>query len=428
MGIRDFFRALLPRNRTTVTASDQRLLEWLGIDPDQNGKPISEVTYYTCMRVLSEAMGKIPIKFYHDEEDGRHRADPTEMSKLLTIRPNPYMTPTTLWATTEYHRQEYGNAFIYIQSHFTRTGRFGGEIHYDGLWPLHPEDVTVWVDDAGIFGKPNAIHYEYRSPKTAQSYMFDASEVMHFKTWLTDDGIIGKPVRQILRETVGGATASQKLLNEQFSNGLSAAMVMQYTGDLDDERIKRLRKKFAEKLTGPQAAGKVIPIPMGLTLTPLSQKFSDAQFYELKKYTAVQIAGAFGISPTFINNYDHASYSNSEAEQLHFLVNTMSASLKAYEEEINYKCLLPKETDANLFFKFNEGALLRTDKKTQMEIVSSGVQNAIYAPNEARRLLDLPDKEGGDILMANGNYIPITMVGSQYSDAPVDAGEEGGQG
>lgn len=45
MGIRDFFRALLPRNRTTVTASDQRLLEWLGIDPDQNGKPISEVTY-----------------------------------------------------------------------------------------------------------------------------------------------------------------------------------------------------------------------------------------------------------------------------------------------------------------------------------------------------------------------------------------------
>ena len=72
---------------------------------------------------------------------------------------------------------------------------------------------------------------------------------------------------------------------------------------------------------------------MGLTLTPLSQKFSDAQFYELKKYTAVQIAGAFGISPTFINNYDHASYSNSEAEQLHFLVNTMSASLKAYEEE-----------------------------------------------------------------------------------------------
>jgi hypothetical protein len=35
--------------------------------------------------------------------------------------------------------------------------------------------------------------------------------------------------------------------------------------------------------------------------------------------------------------------------------------------------------------------------------------------NEARDLLDLPFADGGDILMVNGNYIPITEVGKQYT-------------
>lgn len=40
----------------------------------------------------------------------------------------------------------------------------------------------------------------------------------------------------------------------------------------------------------------------------------------------------------------------------------------------------------------------------------------IYTPNEARSLLDLPAEVGGDSLYANGNYIPITDVGKQYTE------------
>ena len=49
------------RNDVTMESADlnsRRLLEWLGIDPDQE-KPeaLSETTYYTCLKVLSETMG-----------------------------------------------------------------------------------------------------------------------------------------------------------------------------------------------------------------------------------------------------------------------------------------------------------------------------------------------------------------------------------
>ena len=35
--------------------------------------------------------------------------------------------------------------------------------------------------------------------------------------------------------------------------------------------------------------------------------------------------------------------------------------------------------------------------------------------NEARRKLDLPDREGGDVLLANGSMVPLTMAGAAYT-------------
>ena len=72
------------------------------------------------------------------------------------------------------------------------------------------------------------------------------------------------------------------------------------------------------------------------------------------------------------------------------------------------------EIEQGLYFKFNENVILRTDTKSQAEILSKYVQNGIRTPNEARALLDAPDKEGGDDLMCNGNYIKLTQLGENY--------------
>ena len=103
-----------------------RLLEWLGIDRTTK-KDISEVTYFTCLKLLSETMGKIPLKYYKSTEQGRIRAAPTEMTGLLSVRPNPIMTPTTMWSTTEQNTQHYGNGYIWMRRVFYRPpGGYGG--------------------------------------------------------------------------------------------------------------------------------------------------------------------------------------------------------------------------------------------------------------------------------------------------------------
>ena len=243
MSIFSFLRRRKEKNSETVGLDDERLLEWLGVDTG-NPKAINEATYFTCLKMLSETMGKLPLHYYQRSKDGRIRAEPTDMTRLLCIRPNEYMTPTTLWTTTEFLCQEYGNAYIWIQSKFIRSGRYGGQVRYFGLYPMRPCDVTVWMDDAGIFGRAGAIHYQYTNPKTGQSVMLNASEVMHFKTWYSTDGVMGEPVKKILADTIDGGNQSQKYMNNLYKNGLTASMVMQYSSDIDEDRVKQLKRKF----------------------------------------------------------------------------------------------------------------------------------------------------------------------------------------
>ena len=83
-------------------------------------------------------------------------------------------------------------------------------------------------------------------------------------------------------------------------------------------------------------------------------------------------------------------------------------------QEINYKCLSDTEKKEGYYFKFNEKAILRTDSKTQKEVITGYVQNGIYTINEGRDLLDLPFVDGGDVNMVNGTYQPITHIGVAY--------------
>ncbi len=371
-------------------------------------------------------MGKLPLKFYQRTGKGKIRAEPNKAAQLLMTRPNKIMTPATFWGTVEFNCQHYGNAYVWIQTKYQKSGRFGGTIEPVAFWVMQSEYVQVFMDDVGVFGNSGQLYYRYSDPKTGKTYTFGQDSVMHFKTWCSTDGILGKSVREMLMDTIGGAEESQTYLNGLYRDGLTASMALQYTGDLDKSRRMALQREYNDLLTGAKNAGKVVAVPVGMTLQPLNIKLTDAQFFELKKYTALQIAGAFGIKPNQLNNYDKSSYANSETQQLAFLIDTMAYRLNQYEQEINYKCLTPEEQKEGFFFKFNEKALLRTDAKTQMANIVSAVTNGLYTVNEGRELLDLAYVDGGDVNMINGTYTPITQIGAAYGlNNNPDGGGEG---
>ena len=66
--------------------------------------------------------------------------------------------------------------------------------------------------------------------------------------------------------------------------------------------------------------------------------------------------------------------------------------------------------------KFSSPKVEKCIPKEILESFSTNeFNNGIYATNEARSILDLPKQEGGDKSIVNGNYIPLTRVGDQYT-------------
>jgi HK97 family phage portal protein len=155
-------------------------------------------------------------------------------------------------------------------------------------------------------------------------------------------------------------------------------------------------------------------MPVGFSLQPLNLKLADSQFLELRQYSALQIASAFGVKPYQVGDYTKSSYASAEAQQLSFLIDTLLFIVKQYEEELENKLLTTDEVAKGYHIKFDTSVLLRTEFKTMVDTLSSAVGNFLMTPNEARERLDLPSKEGGDKLLGNGASIPVEYTGAQY--------------
>lgn len=403
--VKNAYKALT--NKQDKNYAMQQLIDFLGLQGTKEDA-LSEATYFACLKVLSESVGKLPLKLLkHDENGGVVTARGHPLYFTLHDRPNPYMTSTTFWSTMEQNRNHYGDAYAWIKGAGTKTS----------LWILPSNEVEIWYDDQKILSDVPDIFYIYSHG--GKLYKFSSEQIIHLKTSSSFDGIKGIPVREQLKTTVTGNIKAQKMLNQMYKSGFTAKAVVQYTADLSEENRKKFKEKiedFAGSDLDDKEVKSIIPIPFGTNLTPLNIKLADNQFIEVKKYSALQIASAFGIKPNQIGDYEKSSYASSEAQQLSFYVDTMLYILKQYEEELNYKLLSREEIDNGYYFKFNVAVILRADLKTQIETLSQAVANFIYTPNEARALLDKPSLPGGDKLLGNGASIPVELAGSQYTN------------
>ena len=393
-------------NQTTYTLRDKEFLNLMGIDIDSiNHNKLGELTYFVALKHLSETMSKLPLHKYLSTDKGKQRTDDMKLYNILNLEPNPYYTASTLWGSAELSRNHYGNAYIYVES-------YGGKIKH--LWLLPSHQMKVMIDERGHIGKKNSIWYIWSDPKTKKSYTFSKDEIIHLKSSMSLDGLTGLAVRDILRLQIETAQHGQNYLYKLYkSNMFGGKVLLHYADELDKSAEEYIAEKL-EHYSKNVGSGKFLPLPLGFQAQVLDMKLSDAEFTDLNKLNALQIASAFGIKPNILNNYENSSYSNSESQQVDFYINSLLPILRQYEQELTIKLLTSKEKMSGNYLEFNPNIIFRTDFKTQVEALAKAVNNFSMTPNEARNKLGLPWIEGGDDLIGNGNYIRLDQVGNQW--------------
>lgn len=216
-------------------------------------------------------------------------------------------------------------------------------------------------------------------------------------------------------QAMGVQVDANEATAREFQNNLKVGGFLK-TGErvLDDEQRDRLRKNLTA-FGMPENSGKWMVLEAGMepaSAASIRINPKDAQLLESRYFGIEEICRTFGVPPQLIYQMDKASSWASSLEQMNlgFLMYSLRPVLVRIEQAIARKLLSP--TDRLTYKpKYSVEGLLRADSNGRASFYSQMTQNGIMTRNEVRRLEDLPDHEGGDVLTVQLNLTPIDKLG-----------------
>lgn len=400
-----------PKIKNEELTTLQSLSNWFGLNVDElditGTNSLKEITVYTCIKILSETLSKLPLKAFQ-EQDGTRKATDHALYQLLKLRPNPYMSASDFWKCVETQRNIYGNSYVWIDK--IKTGKKAGTVL--GLYPLDSSKMKVYVDDIGLLNSSNKVWYVY-TDNLGNQYRIESIDLLHFKG-VTSNGLVGFSPIETLRSTIENAKSSTAFLNNSYKNGMQTKGIVQYVGELNKNAEDTFLENFERMSNGLKNANKVSLLPLGYQFQPISLTMVDSQFLENTNLTIRQLTAAYGIKLHQVNDLQKSSYASTSEANREFYTDTLLAILNMYEQELTYKLFTTKELSENYYFKFNPDVILRGDIEKRYNAYKTGVQAGFITANEVRELEEKEPKPGGDKLLVNGTMIPIEMVGMQY--------------
>lgn len=374
-----------------------------------SGKRVNErsamqmTAVYSCVRILSEAVAGLPLQFYkYTDSGGKEKATDHPLYFLLHDEPNPEMTSFIFRETLMTHLLLWGNAYAQI----IRNGR--GEVI--ALYPLMPDRMSVERDEHGQICYEYMVSTDDGPTLKGSTVRLQTSDVLHIPG-LGFDGLVGYSPIAMAKNAIGMAIACEEYGAKFFANGAAPSGVLEHPGTLKDPT--RVRESWQSTFGGSSNSNKVAVLEEGMKYTPISISPEQAQFLETRKFQIDEIARIFRVPPHMVGDLEKSSFSNIEQQSLEFVKYTLDPWVVRWEQAM-VRALLTAEEKKAYFFKFNVDGLLRGDYQSRMTGYATARQNGWMRANDIRELENLdkiPEEEGGDLYLINGNMTKLKDAG-----------------
>lgn len=380
--------------------------------PTTSGKTVNEFTamqttaVYSCVRILAEAVASLPLHVYRYKENGKERVYNHHLYHILHNEPNTEMSSFVFRETLMSHLLIWGNAYAQI----IRDG--AGRVV--ALYPLLPNKMTVSRDKNG------EIYYIYTTTsdenpnfKDYGSVVLRKQDVLHIPG-LGFDGLVGYSPIAMAKNAVGMTIATEEYGASFFANGANPGGVLEHPGVLKDP--KKVRDSWNEVYRGTANAHKIAVLEEGMKYQQIGIPPEEAQFLETRKFQINEIARLYRIPPHMVGDLEKSSFSNIEQQSLEFVKYTLDPWVIRWEQAMQCSLLLPKEKQ-EFFIRLNVDGLLRGDYQSRMNGYSVARQNGWLSANDIREMEDMnpiPDEEGGNLYLINGNMTKLKDAGLFY--------------
>jgi len=225
------------------------------------------------------------------------------------------------------------------------------------------------------------------------------NEIIHFKEYSPLNTFYGVPdIISAVTALSGDALASQYNI-DFFSNKAVPRYVVTLKGaKLSSEAEDKMFRFLQTGLKGQNHRTLYIPLPgdsdtnkVEFKMEPIENGVQEGSFEKYRKQNRDDILVAHQVPLSKLGGSDSASIAAALAQDRTFKEQVARPAQRNLEKMITK--VVREKTDI-VDFKFNE--LTLTDEIAQSQILERYVKTQIMVPNEARELLNLPQRDGGD--------------------------------
>jgi HK97 family phage portal protein len=253
------------------------------------------------------------------------------------------------------------------------------------------------MGECQVYYDPLTYQVYYRIPRLSNGVV-EAVNVVHLLMH-SANGIIGKGILDFARKEIELAKYAEKASIDYFANGMSVQGILKQTNNnipINKQKRDQIREKWNN------ADGSIRILEAGMDYQQVQSNSREAELIQNRTFTVQEIGRFFNISPVLLGDLSKMAYNSIEASQLEFVVHTLTPYVIMLEQEINKKLIMPDDR-TKYYIDIDEQSIIKSDRQSHANYLSTLVSNGILTINEARTELGLPDIEGGD-----KNIIPYT--------------------
>ncbi len=377
-----------------LSLSDPRIVDLFGGNSTASGEKVTEnkglgiTAVYVCINILMQTIGTIPFSVKQKTDQGRVTLSDSSIHYLIHDQPNQNMTSYDFWSSMVMWLMAWGNAFALVERGFRNE-----PISLRIVWPW---DMQIRENQGDYF-------YYYKGE------LMESYNVFHLRIF-AKDGIIGKSPIMQNKEAMGQSIKESKYAGMAY--GSKPPGFLTYDGfNLKGKQEEAYAKQWRAGTTGDNL-GKTPVLKGGFKYHPVLIPPGDAEYISSRNMTDHKIYGIYRIPPTLAQNYDRATFSNAEQQDLVFIKYTALPIVTMIEKECNVK-LFPSSNRLRkdkLYVKGNIKSFLQGDMVAQKELFQAMVHSAVFSPNQVLQLMDMNTYEGGDRRYIQAGSIPIDKV------------------
>lgn len=372
------------------------------------------VTTQSAMRVpavaaavtlISTSIGSIPASITRTVNGSKVDATDHPAFRLVAKAANDRVTAGKLRERLVYDALTQGNGFAF-------ASRVGGRVIE--IVRLDPLAVLIQLDQM-------AGEAVYRS--TVNGRIFDPADLIHVPAPVSFDGVTGVSPIQLAREAIALAIVMEARAAKLFGASARPAGTIEIPGDVPEERVKRMGANWRAAHEGAENGGKTPVLTDGARFNPLVFSSVDAQFLEMRREQTVEIARAFNVPATMLQELQHGTFANTEQMARQFVTYTLTPWLSTIAGELE-RALLTDEDRDDHSVEFDTDALLAVDTATRVDRIQKLRSAGVLTANDVRREEGYPALPDGDTLASpftTSNTNEITTTTSLNSEAVNDA-------